>query len=366
MSVEELYPLPSRYVLQNELPSGLLGSTALFQDSESEHFYVCKSILKDRIGGKDKIQRFKERLDHIKAVNNKLILPYKEIIETDERLLLIRHYIPDPPITELIENKSQDHDHKMFKMWKLVYKCFRDLHAHHIFPNIIRPNNIFILKESAILVTDLYPLCKDSEEIIHSPTPFDIAFIAPEFFSLDKKPDLSADLWSLGVLLVFMLTHELPWATRNIFTLLKQINANEISLKDDLPEFGKRLSKILLQIDPTKRKDEMLQLEHKKTDRIDLKDIGNVQTGKFASDLVLNNKGEVLKTQRRFVTNGFLVVKNSNKGNTSRAIVNNKNQKHNNSYHAIGTHQLPIRVRAVPSVNNIQVLDKPYKGITDY
>lgn len=254
---EEIFPLPPKYIFQNELPRGFLGSSALFQNADTGQLCICKSFPLDQIGPPDKCQRFKERIDHIQAVQSKYVLSYSDLIETKDRILLIRPYIPESPITESLcqgpNSQILDSPSSAFSFWQSICQCFTILHAHHIVPNFIKPSNIFITKDKKIIITDLYPPPNDIDVMLRSPKPFDVGFLAPEFFN-QKQTGVYSDLWSLGVLLAFMVTKSLPWPSKNLFTMLQHINKSSLNFVSAVPENMEKIIRSLVTLDTSQRK----------------------------------------------------------------------------------------------------------------
>lgn len=261
--MNEFFPLPPQYIIQNEVPAGCLGHSAIISQVSTGKLLFCKSIKKESIGNEEKIQRFRERLDHIQAVKNPYVLSYSDIIENDEYILLIRPYIEEPPLIEAFaelnisseENENTNfafNDQQIFSFWKNICHCFQNMHSHHISPNFIKPQNIFIIKDSVIVVTDLYPPPADIDVMIHSPNVFTIGFLAPEFFNQGRTGAFS-DLWSLGVLFSFMLTRSLPWSSKNIFTMVQQINTCNIKFSKPISPIYEKIIRSLLQLNPDKR-----------------------------------------------------------------------------------------------------------------
>ncbi|OHS95586.1 CAMK family protein kinase [Tritrichomonas foetus] len=248
----DLFPVPPKYILQSELPSGFLGLSAVLHLADSDDLFLCKSIEKSHIGSPEKIEKFKDRIYQINALKNKCILGYNEVIETSDRLLLIRPFLNEPPISESLNELTMANDPGIiYDYWKNICVCFNEMHKFHIFPNFIKPNNIFIY-QGKITLTDLCPPPSDMDLMLHSPNVFDIGFLAPEFFD-NGKIELQADYWSLGVLLTFMLTKALPWTTKNLFSMLQQINTGYLKFTTSIPKHMEEVIRSLVDIDASKR-----------------------------------------------------------------------------------------------------------------
>lgn len=314
MSLEEIFPLPPKYIFQSELPKGFLGSSALVKNADTGQLCVCKSFLLDQIGPSDRCQRFKERIDHIQAVQSKYVVSYNDLIETKDRLLLIRPYIPESPITESLcqgpDKENLGAPNSVYSFWQTICQCFGMLHAHHIFPNFIKPNNVFITKERKILITDLYPPPNDIDVMLHTPIPFNVGFLAPEFFN-QKPTGRYSDFWSLGVLLAFMVTKSLPWSSKNLFTMLQQINTCSLTFSTQVPEKIESVIRSMVALDPSQRKLPILSSRQTVT----------ICHDRNSVDLS-ESQALLKKNSARNQSNGFLMLQDKSKGidnNISRA-----------------------------------------------
>lgn len=138
-------------------------------------------------------------------------------------------------------------------MWKNLLKTYHHLHQHHIFPSFINPNNIFLMQNQYLLVTDVYPPPQDINPLLHSPNPFEIGFLAPEYFAHRIEPTEAADVWALGILLIFMVKGSLPWAHKNVFTLIHSIMSTKVDIPQEIPPELRKILKLMLIPDPENR-----------------------------------------------------------------------------------------------------------------
>lgn len=253
MNISEFYPIPKRYIFKKELSHGFLTRTSYFEDKETGKSYVCKSIEKESFL-KLELTDFLSYVEKLHKYQFSFVQQYTERYETDKYCVLIRPYIEGDCLAEMISNAGENNFDQMYNIWKIIYDHFTELHTHSLCPNFIKPNNIFILENGNVVLVDLFPPPNDVDLMLRSISIFYIGFLAPEFFTANEQIGKESDLWSLGVLLVFMLTKSLPWKSNNIFTILQQINSCTINLVIKIPDEFVYIIKGLIQKKPEMRK----------------------------------------------------------------------------------------------------------------
>lgn len=233
MITESRAAIQSRYVILKELPSGLLGPAMLVKRKESQEFLVCKVCHKSSIGSPPKVQSFKDRIQKLNEVNLPFVITYKDLIENDRDIFLFRDYIDAESLTDYVESSPSIPDPQILQIWQVLISHFMDLHKNGIFPSSIRPNNIFLRQDRELILTDLYELSSEVEWALQTPDAMHLTFLAPEFFDDGVEPGAKADVWSLGVVLVYMKFRVFPWSTKNIFSMIKSITDKNFRLKMD-------------------------------------------------------------------------------------------------------------------------------------
>ncbi|EAY08687.1 CAMK family protein kinase [Trichomonas vaginalis G3] len=250
--MEQRFTIPEGYQYKRPLGRGHLGSSYVLQNNKGSYVY-CKEILKESIGNKEQVQKFKERIERIRSLNQKYILPYFAVLEYDNKLLLLRKYLNPGNIIEEAPKIKALGPNKIFAMWCALARTYHLLHQNHLAPNLIRATNLFFYNGSNIIITDLYLATNDVNVMVHNPSPLDYSFLAPEFIAPEYEPDYKADNWSLGIILAYFLTGEIPFNTKNVFTTLQQINTGTLQYAGEVsPEYD-TIIKRLVKVNPTER-----------------------------------------------------------------------------------------------------------------
>lgn len=229
-------PIKKRYKIQQELANGFLGPTVLVEDKETKVAMICKVCEKAFIGGPEKLESFKNRIEILQQKNLPFVVPFTDIVESEDKLYLLRPFLNCPNLSESCqETRIQVGSSGMYEQWKKITKCVAAIHKEGIFPSSIKPNNIFVNNDGAILLTDLYELSSDITWALQTPDASQLAFLAPEFFTRAASPAAYSDVWSLGVILYFMVTGYLPYSTKNVFVMIKHISEREIPAAANFP-----------------------------------------------------------------------------------------------------------------------------------
>ncbi|KAJ3125904.1 hypothetical protein HK100_010541, partial [Physocladia obscura] len=127
------------------------------------------------------------------------------------------------------------------------------LHAHGIIHRDLKLSNVLITRDYHVKISDFGLAVKlnnpDGEQKTMCGTP---NYISPEIVS--RQPyGLSSDLWSLGCMLVTMLTGKPPFDSQAVKSTLDKVSRVEYYLPDSISDDAKDLISRLLMKDPKKR-----------------------------------------------------------------------------------------------------------------
>lgn len=244
-----------RYTIVRELSSGFLGPTLLVEPKITGRMCVCKICHKSFIGGSEQIHSFRDRINQLNNLNLPFIIPFTDIIETDDDFYIFREYVENESLSDYISLSPNIYNAEIKRIFRILLLHFSELHKHNICRCPIWPTNIFITPDNRILLTDLYELTSDVSWAMTTPNPMHLAFLAPEFFDRTSTPSKYSDIWSLGVILFYMKTKTLPWSTKNICAMIKTITNYEYSVNGEVDANGDNfflISKCLVH-DPQER-----------------------------------------------------------------------------------------------------------------
>ena len=242
-------PLPPDFQLLGQLRGGCLGVSVTAKRSGSTDTFVIKVI--DRATLNAQGPDFLEMIKRTQQAQSKFVVPFSEIIETEDFVYLIRPFLPFPNLHEEVAFHVETDLNYYFVVWKVLLRALQALHAVNVHGLFLRPCNIFLNRENEPILTDIYPPLQETCK--KHGTPLTVSFLAPEFFMGEPAPSEASDIWSVSVIFLFMMTHEVPWNTTNLFKMIQQITKGYSGIVIKVPDEIKEIIAKTLVVDPAKR-----------------------------------------------------------------------------------------------------------------
>ena len=234
---------------------------------------AIKIIFKNHNKSIDFLDRIKSEIEILKKVKHNNICKLFSIIETEERIYLIQEFIEGQDLLYFIKLKEKPEIKlkQICNYFRQIISAINYLHnVLHISHRDLKPENILINEKNEIKLIDfgLGKIYKYKNKIIklktHCGSPF---YASPEMIKGDKYYGNISDIWSLGVILYFMLFEELPFYDSDVVRLYRKILDGKYKMpKDKINLVGKDavdLIKKILEKEPDKRIKINEIMEHK-------------------------------------------------------------------------------------------------------
>ncbi|EAY23573.1 AGC family protein kinase [Trichomonas vaginalis G3] len=246
--------VPEGFTFIKALNSGFLGPSYLLKKDDNNQQYICKSFMKSAIGDDADVDNFVQILKISHRLKESCFLPFHYIYVMDEYIYAVRPFFEGLALSAYIANCESDIN-IAYAQWKVLCRLYRHLHKRKISPNFIKPSNIFMENGNIAFITDIYPPPRSFNPTIHRSNPFDVGFLSPEYLTAGSFPTIKSDIWSLGILLWFMVTKKLPWNINNVVVMLKQIQKGTPDNINMLPVEFRDIIFSTLVLNPEKRTD---------------------------------------------------------------------------------------------------------------
>ncbi|CAG9319489.1 unnamed protein product [Blepharisma stoltei] len=212
----------------------------------SDKTYAIKSICKDKV--KMNLLTMKRELDILKLVDHPNIIKLYEIYEDARYIHLVMELCTGGDIFDYILNKQILTEDEVGRIMKCMLSAVNHLHSLKICHRDLKPENFLFVSNSQdaeIKLVDFGMSNRFGENrVLHTMvgTPY---YVAPEV--LKGNYGKECDVWSLGVIMYFMLSGAHPFRSNDVKALFQKIVKCEYNFDDDRWKLVSKQAKNLIQ-----------------------------------------------------------------------------------------------------------------------
>jgi len=249
--------IAGKYRVLEKLVQGGMGTVYKALQTDVQRIVALKILSQQLAKDPEFHRRFRQealiiaQLSHPNIVNVIGIEPY------EESLCIVMEFLEGRSLQNLIEQKGRLSPKRTLGIACQVAKALHYAHGKGIIHRDIKPENIMIGKNDELKVTD-FGIARWEQSSLKTQTGMMMG--TPKFMSPEqargKKIDHRSDIYSLGLLLYYMLTGRLAYDARNAVdvALLQQFPPAPVSsLVPDIPPALEKLIEKAINLDPGKR-----------------------------------------------------------------------------------------------------------------
>lgn len=366
------------YMLEKKLGSGNFGNVYYTSKKGTEKIFATKKIEKKMVDKGVMKTYFLNEIDVLKSTDHENLIKLYEVKSSKNNFYMIMEYLNGGSLAEAYMKYFSMHkkpfpeayvQHFLREMAKGIYYLHkneiihRDLKLENILFHFEKEEDLnnFNLLNSKVKIIDFgfakFLKCQDADSICGSPINMDPSILKALAFKgndVSVKYNLKADIWSLGIMVYFLLIGNQPFAGKSFSELFKKIDMGNYKIPKNLKLSKQAISVIngLLMFESEDRLSAFDLLYHefltKKVEDFDYIDL-NMKTDLNSNndqDIIMNNKNDINKIwghysaannenisniKTELVNESFLVeLPKRNDYNTHTKILNNNNNMTSN------------------------------------
>lgn len=250
--------LDGRYDLQEIVGVGGMAVVYKAYDSIDDRTVAVKILKEEFSSNEEFLRRFKNESKAIAVLSHPNIVKVFDVSFSEKLQYIVMEYIDGITLKEYIEQQN-------ILLWKesvhFTVQILRALqHAHNrgIIHRDIKPQNIMLLQDGTIKVTDfgIAHFTNSETQTMTDKAIGSVHYISPEQ-ARGESIDDKADIYSVGVMLFEMLTGELPFeADSAVSVAIMQMQTepkHPREINDTIPEGLEDITLHAMQKDPSKR-----------------------------------------------------------------------------------------------------------------
>lgn len=233
---------------------GTVREAKKLSSSTSKHpqkTYAVKSIIKTKIDRK--LELLRRELDILKTVDHPHIIRLFEVYEDKKYLHLVMEHCKGGDLLDNLLKKGQLQESEVLGIIYKALSAVNYLHGLNICHRDIKPENFLLLDEEGghlkLVDFGMSNFVKNDELSTFAGTPY---YIAPEV--IQGSYGKECDVWSLGVLMYFLLSGKQPFhagSVREVFSNILEANFSfSYSVWDQISPLTKDLISKMLTVHP--------------------------------------------------------------------------------------------------------------------
>ncbi len=208
--------LDGRYEIHELIGIGGMAIVYRAYDTVEDRIVAIKILKEEYLDNKDFIRRFKNESKAIAILRHPNIVKVYDVSFGDKIQYIVMEYIDGITLKEYINHQHNIKWQEAIHFTAQILKALEHAHAKGIVHRDIKPQNIILLKDGTIKVTDfgIARFSRNETRTMSAMAIGSVHYIAPEQVR-GEITDEKADIYSVGVILYEMLTGSLPFEADN-------------------------------------------------------------------------------------------------------------------------------------------------------
>ena len=241
----------------------------LWENRETKLKRAVKIVPVDRVQGNQ--QMVLQEIELLRKTKHERIVNYFDsLIDDDNNLYLHMEYLPGGSLDTLLE-LSPLSEIQSRKMLKQILEGLAYLHSVPIVHRDLKCQNVLLTEDQEYIKLCDFGISKIlNEATANVTTATDMVgtfkFMAPEIFDKKIKTTPASDIWSVGCVLIQMLTQNPPWGKITEMELVMEIAVRKTKptykLPENAPQEAEDILSACLKYEPTERPDVAALMQH--------------------------------------------------------------------------------------------------------
>ncbi|XP_069874479.1 sperm motility kinase 4A-like [Dipodomys merriami] len=244
-SHEEL--LRAHYRVLRTIGEGSFAAVYLAKHLPTDSLVAVKTITKKKCLSVD------TELDILKSVEHPNIIRLYEVVEAEQRVNLVMEYLEGGDLADYVYKVDRLREGEARLLFRQIVRAVNYCHDHGIIHRDLKAENILLDSQGTAKLCDFGLSMRFQPQQELDGWCGTMAYWPPEMITQQKYQGPKVDVWSLGILLYFMVMGDVPFDDRSWLVLKQQVLAGRFQI---LKQFSTELRDILgylMTLDPQKR-----------------------------------------------------------------------------------------------------------------
>ena len=242
-----------QYTLNDQIGFGAFSEVYKATDTLSGERYAVKILPKAAlIDAKDQ-ERFQREVNAMAFLKHPNVVSLKDFLWDDDNFYLVMDLCEGRELLNYLQKNKKCDEPMAALIMKQVLHAVAYCHSFGVAHRDLKPENILFTVFPTVKVSD-FGLCGYiRESSLMESFCGSACYCAPECLSKVSYDGRFADVWSLGVILFYMVTGQQPWSISNSSLMIRQIMKASYNLPKTLSDECRDLIEAMLKVNPQDR-----------------------------------------------------------------------------------------------------------------
>jgi len=237
-----------RYAIIRTLGEGGMANVYLAYDTILDRNVAVK-VLRGDLANDDKfVRRFQREALSASSLNHPNIVEMYDVGEDDGQYYIVMEYVEGKTLKQLLKKRGSLTITEVIDIMSQITDGMAHAHDSYIIHRDIKPQNIMILENGLIKITDFgIAMAMNSTQLTQTNSVMGSVHYLPPEQANGKGSTLRSDIYSMGILMYELLTGGVPYKGDNAVEIaLKHLKEPLPSIRKKLPELPQSIENIIL------------------------------------------------------------------------------------------------------------------------
>ncbi len=237
-----------RYSIIRTLGEGGMANVYLAYDTILDRNVAVKVLRGDLRNDEKFVRRFQREALSASSLNHPNIVEMYDVGEDDGEYYIVMEYVEGKTLKQLLKRRGSLTITEVIDIMSQLTDGMAHAHDSYIIHRDIKPQNIMILENGLIKITDFgIAMALNSTQLTQTNSVMGSVHYLPPEQAAGKGCTIKSDIYSMGILMYELLTGSVPFKGDNAVEIaLKQLKEPIPSIRKKLPELPQSIENIII------------------------------------------------------------------------------------------------------------------------
>ena len=238
----------NRYSIIRTIGEGGMANVYLAYDTILDRNVAVKVLRGDLRNDEKFVRRFQREALSASSLNHPNIVEMYDVGEDDGEYYIVMEYVEGKTLKQLLKKRGSLTITEVIDIMSQITDGMAHAHDSYIIHRDIKPQNIMILENGMIKITDFgIAMALNSTQLTQTNSVMGSVHYLPPEQAAGKGCTIKSDIYSMGILMYELLTGSVPFKGDNAVEIaLKQLKEPIPSIRKKLPELPQSVENIII------------------------------------------------------------------------------------------------------------------------